>query len=83
MAVDFDAQIHLADLRLRVLNGEKLTPEEYRDLFLDLRRGRDMAAASAKATAARARKLTAPAKPPIDIHKLFNGEGSDEDTNNS
>lgn len=79
MTVDFDAQVHLADLRLRVLNGETLTPEEYRDLFLDLRRGRDMAAAATQAAAAKARKLSAtPTKPQIDIHKLFGG-GNDSD----
>lgn len=98
MAIDFDAQVHLADLRLRVLawvdlkkrhdKGEKLTPQElleletkrlppeqYRDLFLDLSRGRDMAAAATRAAAAKARRSATPKAPTnIDIQKLFNGE---------
>jgi hypothetical protein len=63
MTIDFDTQVHLADLRLRVLNGDPITPEEYRDLFLELRRGRDMAAAATKAAAAKARKASVPASP--------------------
>ena len=59
MAVDFEAQVHLADLRARVLRREPITALEYRDLLLDLRRGRDMATANA------------PARPRLDLDALF------------
>jgi hypothetical protein len=54
--IDFDAEVHLADVRLRVLNGETVTPKEYGDLLIDLRRGRE---AHAAAEAAQKREFDA------------------------
>jgi hypothetical protein len=74
MAIDFDAHAHLADLRLRVLNGEQPSAAEMRELLLDLQRGRDMAAAasaSQRRTAAKAAKAVAKRTMPIDIDALF------------
>ena len=70
MAIDLDAQVRLADLRLRSLNGERLTATEMRELLLDLQRGRDMAAATARSTAAKARRVAKP-KPEINLADLF------------
>ena len=44
-----DAQAELADIRLRVLNRERVPPEEFRKLLLNLTRARDGAARAAKA----------------------------------
>jgi hypothetical protein len=79
MTIDFDAQVHLADLRMRVLNNEPISAEEYRDLLMDLRRGRDMAAAATRAATARAAKAKRAdkAKTPTDIHTLFSGGKGD------
>jgi hypothetical protein len=73
MPIDIDAHIRLADLRLRVLNGETPSAMEMRELLLDLQRGRDMAAA---ASAAQRRKIAKAAKafdkrPPLDLADLF------------
>lgn len=81
--IDFEAQAHLADLRMRVLRGETVSATEYRDLLLDLRRGRDMAAAATRAAAAKAAKLQreAKAKPKLDLYTLFSGTStSDSDS---
>ena len=73
MPIDFDAHIRLADLRTRVLAGEKPSAAEMRELLLDLQRGRDMSAARAaseKRTAAKAKKPTAA---PLDLDALMKG----------
>lgn len=80
--IDFDAQANLADLRRRVLNGEQLTATEYRDLLLDLRRGRDMAAAAQSAqrskAAREARQASKKPAKPLDLDALFNGGSTSE-----
>ena len=81
MTIDFDAQCHLADLRMRVQRGDRVTAAEYRDLLLDLRRGRDMAAAATRSATAKAAKqkradASAKAKPKLDLSKLFGSADS-------
>lgn len=65
------AQASLADIRLRVLNRERVPPEEFRSLLLDLMRSRDATAAAAKsasATKSRASKrLSAPTRTLADL----------------
>lgn len=79
--IDFEAQVHLSDLRARVLRGERPTATEYRDLLLDLRRGRDMAAAATRAQAAKLAKAkredAKASKPKLDLAQLF-GAPQDE-----
>ncbi len=68
------AQAQLADVRLRVLNRERVPPEEFRSLLLDLMHSRDAsAAASRSASAAKSRankKVSAPSRS-LNLAELF------------
>jgi hypothetical protein len=67
-----DAQAELADIRLRVLNRERVPPEEFRKLLLNLTRARDGAARAAKsATAAKSRENKKSAKVSLGLTDLF------------
>lgn len=65
-------QSRLADIRLRVINREIVTTDEYRDLLLDLRRDRDATARNARSASAAKRKANT-VKPPqsLDLNTLF------------
>jgi hypothetical protein len=68
------AQAALADVRLRVLNRERVPPEEFRSLLLDLMHSRDASAAanrSASAAKSRANKKSASATPVRTLADLF------------
>lgn len=69
-----DTQAKLADIRMRVLSGEQVSPMEYRQLLDDLRRDRE-ATAKASAKAARdvrkANKPTTPSGGDLTLDKLF------------
>jgi beta-phosphoglucomutase-like phosphatase (HAD superfamily) len=62
-----DTQVRLADLRLRVLNNQPVSPAEYRDLLMDLRRHRVGAAAASS----KARRAAAKVAAPINLADLF------------
>ncbi len=67
------AQAALADVRLRVLNRERVPPEEFRSLLLDLMHSRDASAAanrSASAAKSRAKKVSAPSRT-LNLADLF------------
>lgn len=73
-----DTQVRLADVRLKVLNREPVTADEFRTLLRDLTRDREGAA---RASAAAKRKATktlkdassSPAAPNLD--EFFPGTG--------
>ncbi len=68
------AQAALADVRLRVLNRERVPPEEFRSLLLDLMHSRDASAAAnraASATKSRANRKSASATPTRTLADLF------------
>lgn len=72
--LDLDAQVRLADIRARVLRREAISPNEYRDLISDLRRG--YAAAARNSSAARTRKpkgSTSLAEPSFNLDTVFPG----------
>lgn len=62
-------QVRLADLRLRVLNNQPVSPTEYRDILMDLRRHRVGAAAASSKARRAATKTTAAS--PINLIDLF------------
>lgn len=65
-------QARLADIRLRVINRETVTRDEYRSLLLDLRRDRDNTARSGRAAAAAKRKASTAVTPQsLDLNTLF------------
>lgn len=68
MPIDFDAQVRLADLRMRVLNGDTVTAAEYRQVVDDLRRGRE-AMALDKRKSAKTKKTAE--QPKLDLSSLF------------
>jgi hypothetical protein len=68
------AQAALADVRLLVLNRERVPPEEFRSLLLDLMHSRDASAGanrSASAAKSRANKRSASATPTRTLADLF------------
>ena len=67
------AQAALADVRLRVLNRERVPPEEFRSLLLDLMRSREATAAQARsATARKSRENKKTAAPTtLNLAQLF------------
>jgi len=72
-------QARLADLRIRVLSNQPVSPTEYRDLLLDLRRHRQgAAAASAKARRTATKAMST--GPALDLDAMFNSthRGADE-----
>lgn len=79
---NLDTQARLADIRLRVINREPISTDEYRSLLLDLRRDRDNTARNARsATAAKRRENTRSATvapQTLDLNTLF-GVTSKED----
>lgn len=65
-------QARLADIRLRVINRETVTRDEYRDLLLDLRRDRDNTARSGRAATVAKRKASIAVTPAtLDLNTLF------------
>lgn len=67
-------QARLADIRLRVLNREPVSIDEYRNILSDLRRDRDNTSRTARsATAAKSRAAKSAAKSPqsLDLNTLF------------
>ena len=71
-----DAQASLADIRLRVLNRERVPPDEMRLLLANLTRSRDNAARAAKsATAAKSRENRKAARPQVSLSDLFGPKG--------
>lgn len=74
MSDDLSTQAALADIRLRVINRETVSRDEYRALLLDLARNRDATArASRSATAAKskANKAAGALTKNLDIDSLF------------
>lgn len=71
------AQAALADVRLRVLNRERVPPEEFRSLLLDLMRSRDATAAAAKSASAKKsrenKKASASPQRTLNLAELFGG----------
>jgi len=68
------AQSRLADIRLRVLNRERVPPEEFRELLLDLMHSRDASAAANRASSAaksRANKKSATPARTLNLADLF------------
>lgn len=75
--LSLDSQLLLTDVRLRVLNRQPVTPDEYRKLLSSLRGDRENAArasAAAKRTAKRVMGATAPAT--ISVTDFFPPMGS-------
>lgn len=69
---EVNAHLALADARLRVANGEYVTPEEYRGIIIGLQAGRESRArAQSEASRAKAKARRAAARPKIDIDSLF------------
>lgn len=67
-------QSRLADIRLRVINREEVSRDEYRDLLTDLRKDRDntaRAARSATAAKTRANKSATVTPKSLDLNTLF------------
>lgn len=74
MSDTLSVQSRLADIRLRVINREEVTRDEYRDLLNDLRKDRDntaRAARSATAAKSRANKSSAQTPQSLDLNTLF------------
>lgn len=72
------AQSRLADVRLRVLNRERVPPEEFRSLLLDLMRSREATAAQAKSASARKSRENKKASAPqqtFNLADLFGPKG--------
>lgn len=65
-------QSRLADIRLRVINREPVSTDEYRDLLSDLRRDRDATARSARSATTAKRKASSSVTPQsLDLNTLF------------
>jgi hypothetical protein len=70
--LSLDSQLLLNDVRLRVLNRQPVTPDEYRKLLSSLRGDRENAArASAAAKRTAKRVMGATATPSISVTDLF------------
>jgi hypothetical protein len=70
-----DTQLRLSDLRLRVLNNERVSAEEFRVLLDDLRRDRESAsrASAASRRAVKRASTTLAASPTLSLDTLFPG----------
>lgn len=55
------AQVALADIRLRIINGERVPPEEMRMMLDDLRRSRENTARMARSATAKAKRASSAA----------------------
>jgi hypothetical protein len=71
MPIDFDSQLRLQDLRLRILNDPDYHPSasEMREVLLDLQQGRERAAATAGG--AKRRGGQSRTSEPVDLDALF------------
>lgn len=67
MPNDIDTIAHLQDIRIRVLNRERVTPAEMRDLLSDLRRDRENTAKTARSATAKKKAATAS----LSLDQLF------------
>jgi hypothetical protein len=73
--VSLDTLSRLNDVRLRVFNRERVSPEEMRLLILDIVRDRENASrAGAKSRAAAKKAASAPT--PLNLADLFGAGGS-------
>lgn len=66
-----DTLSRLQDIRLRICNRERVSPEEMHSLLLDIMRDREATARVAPKARAAARKAVAADKPPLSIDDLF------------
>lgn len=66
-----DTLARLQDVRLRVFNRERVTPEEMRLLLLDIVRDRENASRAGAKSRAAAKKAAATPAPALDINTLF------------
>lgn len=69
---EVQAHVALADARLRVANGEYVTPEEYRGIIIGLQAGREARArAQSEASRAKTKARRAATRPTVDVDSLF------------
>lgn len=64
-------QTRLQDIRLRILNGDRVQPDEMRELLSDLRRDRENASRSRTRAKAKGAGSVGGSKPAIDLNELF------------